>query len=287
MKSEGKRIVQYAGNAVSLELDDPAAEEILDAIIYPFSSRATIDPSSFFRIEINKEPDQAFLLFLDGKRIYKSKNKIDFAEMLLSKVCYQLAFDSQDGMLFHAAGLGFDDKGILVPGGIGFGKSTFTAWMVTQGCDYFSDEFVYFPWQTDDIHSFYRPLHLKKPSREVLAQSIDYDADNDLIMVGSHSDLIHPKLIRPANRYYQPAVQLILFPHYQADCELEWQELTSGQTGLELMQYLINARNLPAHGFEEIARLARKTKAIKFTYSSFQQIEKPIQELFKHVLLDA
>jgi hypothetical protein len=182
-------------------------------------------------------------------------------------------------MLFHAAGMGFQDKGILVPGGIGFGKSTFTAWMVTQGCDYFSDEFVYFPLETDEMHAFYRPLHLKKPSRKVLEHSIDYEAHNDLIMVGSHSDLVHPTLIRQNNRYYQPAVRLILFPHYQTDGEFEWQELTPAQTGLELMQFLINARNLPDHGFGEIARLSRTTKAIKFTYSSFQQIEKAIQAI--------
>jgi len=273
MKYLGKRIVQYAGNSVCLEYDDPAVEEILDAVIYSFSPEFKIVHSNTLLIEINKDPDPEYQLFLDGNKIYKSKNKVDFAEMLLSKVCYQLAFDSKDGMLFHAAGLGYNNKGILVPGGIGFGKSTFTAWMSARGCDYLSDEFVYFPWGMEVMHSFYRPLHLKKPSRKVLDQVIDSDVNNDLIMEGSHSDLVHPSLIRPDNRYHQPPVCLILFPHYQADCELMWQELTPGQTGFELMQFLINARNLPEHGFGEIARLARSAKAIKFTYSSFQQLE--------------
>jgi hypothetical protein len=281
MKSKGKRIIQYAGNAVRLEYNDPAVEEILDSIIYPIHT-STIDKLiAHFRIEIKKDPDQEYRLFLDNSQIFKSKNNIDFAEMLLSKVCYQLAFNSQDGMLFHAAGLGHKDNGIMVPGGIGFGKSTFTAWMVSQGYDYFSDEFVYFPWETDEMHSFYRPLHLKRPSRNVLSHLIDYDTPGELLKVGSHSDLIHPNLIRTDNHYFQPPVWLILFPRYQAESALQWKELTPAETGLELMQCLINARNLLGHGFGEITRLARKIRGIKFTYSSFEQIEKSIKDILK------
>jgi len=80
-------------------------------------------------------------------------------------------------------------------------------------------------------------------------------------------------MLKPDNHYQQPPVSMILFPHYQADGEFDWQVLSPAQTGLELMQFLINARNLPAHGFGEVARLARKSKAYKFTYSSFDQIE--------------
>ncbi len=281
MKSAGNRVIHYAGNSVALEFNDPAVEELLNSIIYPFPTSTENDLSATIRIEINHDPDPEYQLFLDGEKIYKSKNKIDFAENLLSKICYLLAFSSKEGLLFHAAGLGINHAGILVPGGIGFGKSTFCAWMVSMGCDYFSDEFVYFPWESDSMHSFYRPLHLKKPSRNVLDQIIDYDAGEELLMAGNHSDLIHPTLIKADNCYRQPPIQLALFPQYQAKSELQWQALTSGETGLELMQFLINARNLPEHGFGEIARLARKVKGIKFTYSAFEQIEYPIRELLK------
>ncbi len=272
MRSKGSQQIYYAGHSVIVEYNQPIIEKILSAIIYPFPTSNQNKNPSILRVEYLDGPDPTYILFLEGEQIYKSKHLVDFAEMLLSKICYQLAFYSKDGVLFHAAGLGYNDKGILVPGGIGFGKSTFAAWMISQGCDYLSDEFVYFPWESHEMLSFYRPLHIKKPSRKVLDNIINYDDNNDLMMVGSHSDLIHPKLIRPNNHYYQPPVRLILFPHYKADSELEWQELTPGQTGLELMQFLINARNLPEYGFSEISRLARSTEAIKFKYSNFGQL---------------
>ena len=277
MKSLGRRTIQYAGNAIALEYDNPAAEELLDSIIYSFPSPTNSKPSSTIRVEITDSLERSYSIILDGNQIYKSLNNVDFAEMLLSKICYQLAFDSRDGMLFHAAGLGFNHIGVQIPGGIGYGKSTFTAWMVANGCDYFSDEFVYFPWETETMISFSRPIHLKKSSRNVLSSLIDYGADTSLVKVGTNSDLVNPLLLNPDNKYSQPPVNLILFPRYETGAELDWRPLSSAETGLELMKFLINARNLPDHGFNEIARLARATKGIKFTYSSFEQIEKNIK----------
>lgn len=273
MRSGGSRQIHYAGHSVTVEYDHPVVETILNNIIYPFPSTIRDKNPSTLRVEYQENQKPTFTLSLNGAQIYKSNHQIDFAEMLLSKICYQLAFHSKDGMLFHAAGLGYNDHGILVPGGIGYGKSTFTAWMVSQGCDYLSDEFVYFAWGSRQMQSFPRPLHLKKPSRDVLSQMINYKSDENLIHVGSHSDLVHPNLFKPNNLYTQPPVQLILFPHYQANAEFEWHELSPAETGLELMQFLINARNLPEHGLSEISSLARKTKAIKFNYSAFSQIE--------------
>ena len=279
MKLLGKRVIQYAGNAIVLEYDSPAAEELLERIIYPFPSPTKAKISATIRVEVTDSSKPSYSIFLGETRIYKSQNKVDFSEMLLSKICYHLAFNSRDGMLFHAAGLGYDSYGILVPGGIGFGKSTFTAWMVANGCDYLSDEFVYFPWESEQMQSFNRPLHLKKASRSVLDLFIDYNADEKLIQCGTHSDLVNPKHIKPDNHYQQPQVRLILFPHYKVDSEFQWKELSPAETGLELMQFLINARNLPEYGFKEIVHIAQKSKAVKFQYSTFEQIIQPIQGL--------
>ncbi len=273
MNQEQKRVVQYAGGTVLVEFTEPEAGEILTSIIYRFSDPTDCDPTGTFKIKMLDGP--IYQLFFNGDLVFESHGKYDFTEMLLSKICYQLAYHSQDGMLFHAAGLGYHNKGILVPGGIGYGKSTFTAWMVKQlDCDYLSDEFVYFPTESSEMDAFYRPIHLKKPSRMVLKYINNMD---HMIQSGTYSDLIHPAVFRPNNQYYNPPVNLILFPRYKKGEPFEWRELSAAEAGMELMQFLINARNLPEYGFREITRLVQKTRAIKFSYSSFDQIEKPIQ----------
>ena len=68
------------------------------------------------------------------------------------------------------------------------------------------------------------------------------------------------------------------------DCEFELRRLSRAQAGLELMQCLINARNLPDHGFPEVTRLARAMPAYKMTYANFAQIEPHIFRLFGDIL---
>ncbi len=128
------------------------------------------------------------------------------------------------------------------------------------------------------VETFYRPLHLKKPSRDVLT-AFRNPENSHLYLEGTHSDLVHPAWFNPASRYAQPPIQFIIFPHYLPKGELLWQPLSQAEIGLELAQCLINARNLPGYGFTEIARIARMAPAVKFTYSSFNQIEPLIQNL--------
>ena len=59
------------------------------------------------------------------------------------------------------------------------------------------------------------------------------------------------------------------------------QPLTPAQAGLRLMQCLINARNLPEHGFPEIARLSRRVPAYRMTYASFDPLPAALEPIFE------
>ena len=275
------RTIHFAGNTVRVEFDDPRAGQILDLIIYPFESPGAAAPRAAFRMDVSPQEPVLYTLHHNGNKIYESSGRADTAEMLLSVICHDLAEESRGGMLFHAAGLVWRGQGFLIPGGIAAGKSTFTAWMVSLGAGYLTDELVYIPWETNTMISFARPLHLKKPSRPILSVFLNYDTPGDVVLAGTVSDLVSPAVLAPASVYCQPPVKTILFPHYQAQGGSSWQPLTPAQTGLELMQCLINARNLPDHGFSDAARLARCAAAVKISYSNFSQIEDQVKSLLQ------
>jgi hypothetical protein len=279
MSSLSRRLIHFAGNTVSVEFENPIVGEILDLIIYPFESPGGSQPFATFRLDVSSDLTPIFTLYHDNNQTFESSSRVDTAEMLLSQICHELAVDSRDGLLFHAAGLARNGSGFLLPGGIAAGKSTFTAWMLSRGFDYLTDELVYIPWETNTMVSFARPLHLKKPSRPVLSVLLDYNTADDRLLSGTFSDLVHPSRLAKPAPYSQPPVRHILFPRYQPHGELKWQPLTPAQAGLELMQCLINARNLPDHGFSETARLAREVRSTKIGYSFFSQIEERIDFL--------
>jgi hypothetical protein len=98
-------------------------------------------------------------------------------------------------------------------------------------------------------------------------------------MVSSYSDMVIPTVIKPDNGFSNPPLELILFPRFSQDAEFQFQQLTRAHAGLALMQCLINARNLPDHGFSEAVRLARLVPAYSMVYGSFDQLAGRIETL--------
>ena len=151
----------------------------------------------------------------------------------MSIVCRTLAAESQGGLFFHAAALVNQTGGVLLPGNIGAGKSTFTAWLLSRGLNYLTDEMVYFPLGAQTFQPFYRPLHIKAPSRGVLAGMIDRQADINRILRNNQSDLIPPDMLNSKTTFPadDPSLRLILFPRYAPQGDFIWQPLTPAETG--------------------------------------------------------
>jgi hypothetical protein len=136
---------------------------------------------------------------------------------------------------------------------------------------------------TDTMQPFPRPLNLKHPARPLFEDHIDFDSQDNQILSAGTTDLIPAKLLNPQTTLSEPPLRLIIFPNYQADSDFELRQLSRAQAGLELMQCLINARNLPDHGFPEVIRLARAVPAYKMIYANFIQIEMALLSLVHDV----
>ena len=118
----------------------------------------------------------------------------------------------------------------------------------------------------------------------MFADHLDFAAPDYQILSTDTTDLIPPALFAPNTTLSEPPLGLIIFPNYQANGEFELRQLSKAEAGLELMQCLINARNLSEHGFPEITRLVRSAPAYKMTYADFAQIEPHIFHLFGNIL---
>jgi hypothetical protein len=273
MNPPQRTLVSFAGSTVAIEFDDPRAAELIAFLIHPSAVSENGKAHCTFTLEVVDGEPATYTLFQDDVRQYQCTHAGDLAEFLQGAVCHQLAMESRDGLLFHAAALSDKGRGILIPGGIGAGKSTLTAWLLSKGLGYLTDELVYVPWGSDTLQPFIRPIHLKHPSRSVLRSILDIEGQGGEVLTSSRSDLVPPGLLNP-NRHSDAApLGLVLFPTYRAGGGASWEPLSPAQTGQLLMQSLINARNLPDHGFHEAARLARRAPGYRFSYADFGQVE--------------
>jgi len=272
-----KRLLTFAGSAVVVVYEGTRPEKIVEFLYGDVSSDGDIAPHLTFRLT---EDAAGQLRLAQGEDLlYAGDSMAVAADILLGRSCYHLADRSEGGLLFHAGGLCRQEKGLLLPGTMGAGKTTLVAWLLNQGFDYLTDELVFVPQGTGTIQPFPRPLNLKRPTRPVFADQLDFENLDNQILSTATTDLLPPALFNPNTTLSEPPLTLIVFPHYQANGEFELRQLSKAQVGLELMQCLINARNLPDHGFPEITRLARWVPAYKMIYASFSQVEPHIAAL--------
>ncbi len=279
------RLITFAGSAVGVEYEGDGAAKIIDFLYRDIPPAAgPISAAVTFRL-LSDDGSGRLRLYRAETLLYDGDSAAEAADLLLSQSCYQLANCSQGGLLFHAGALALPgkNKGWLLPGGIGAGKTTLTAWLLARGLGYLTDELAFVPDGAEIMQTFARPLNLKKPARAALRGHFDPEQHADRMLSTPAGDLISPEALQPNRPAGAPgAVPLsaIIFPRYQAGGDFAWRPLSKAQAGLALMKCLVNARNLPEHGFPQISRLAKMVPAYHMTYANFDQIEAQLDGLF-------
>ncbi|MCB9077506.1 MAG: hypothetical protein H6631_07940 [Anaerolineaceae bacterium] len=272
------RLISFAGNTLTLNFEGATAARVID-LLYRHVEDGDPESSCFtYHLEENATSEW-FTLQRGQELLYEGDDAGLAGEVLLSDSCYQLAALSRTGLLFHAAVLRWQGHGLILPGPSGTGKSTLTAWLVSHGFDYLSDELALVPWQTDLIKPFTRPINLKSPARAVLEGVFDFEANKANILTSPYGYFVPPQQLRFHKPQPETPLKTIIFPQYCSDSNFEYQLLSKAQAGLALMQTLINARNLPEHGFQEVTRLARQVPAYTLKYSHFDHVAEYIKDV--------
>lgn len=212
-------------------------------------------------------------LYRGDTLLYTGDSPAAVAAWLLGDSCHHLAAHSRGGLLFHGAALALNGQGLLLPGQSGSGKSTLAAWLLSQGCNYLSDELVFVPWESDRLQGFPRPLNLKSPALAILQPYLDSAGLAGHILRTPYADLIPADLFRPNSTLAGVTLERIVFPSYSPGSEFSLSPLSRAKAGMTLMRCLLNARNLPEHGFAEISRLVRQVPAYQLRYDNFSQID--------------
>lgn len=275
-----RRVVTFAHSSVALEYTDARAAQIADFLFRDASASDSPVPHVALRIASNIDGDR-IALYVDKAKIFESESDAVFAEFLLGQVSYHLADKSEGGLVFHSAALGWRERAVLVPGGIGRGKTTLTAWLLHKGLDYLTDELVFVPNDVDAISALTRPLSLKE--RTITQNFFDFEKHFQEILAHTPGDLVPARLLGKVTPNVALRPGLWLFPHYQAETQPEFLKLTQAQTAFSLLECLINARNLPDHGMTLVLRLAKLAPAYRMRYSNFDQIEKKIDQLLEKI----
>ena len=268
-----RKVIAFAGSAVAVEWEGKQASGIVDLVL---GNAPTGDDVPLITYQLESQGG-TLTLRQDGRLVYGGSAPFTAAELLMGGVCRRLAERSRGGLLFHAAGLAWQGRGLLMPGTIAAGKTTLAAYLTLKGFDYLTDELVFIPEGSTKMETFTRPLNLKYPSRDPLVEEFDFAGNEERFLSHPRGDLVPPTLLNPDNTLSEPGVTAIVFPRYAPGDEFAFASVTAAQAGLALTECQVNARTLPAHGLGQVAQLAKSAPAYRLRYRHFQQIGDRIQ----------
>ena len=255
--------VQFGGNAALIWCNDPVLRRLLG---HHFRHGWANSASAVVTYQITVGADHKLQLRRDETLLYDGPSSNYIIERLLHDITITLTKQSQQHLVFHAAGLAYDETGLLLCGQSGSGKSTLAAWLTANGFDYLTDELVAISLDGGQMSGLARPIVLKKGSEFVWQQWLDEPAQACLTHLSNGTTLLDPESLRAHSIRTTAYPRILLFPRYADGQAFTIQPLSSAKAAFRLMHRLINAENLPNRGFAGVTRLAQQTDAYSITY---------------------
>jgi hypothetical protein len=207
----------------------------------------------------------------DGdKRLYFGQNPYHLAVILMNEVLYHCIDANRENHALHAGAVRKGDSCIILPGQSGTGKSTLTAWLVTHGYQYLTDELIFLA-NNGTVTPVTRPISLKTGPNQYSWMNLQ-ECD-DQIIASENEMMISHRLLNDTFTPQEPQVTHIVFPHYVEGATMTLEPLSPAKSCFKLMQSHVNARNLEGLGVPRLAETVRNCHSYSLTYSRFEDLE--------------
>ncbi|HSG16020.1 MAG TPA: hypothetical protein VLE70_06820 [Anaerolineae bacterium] len=276
-----RRLISFGNSTISIVCGDGRPAELVDFLFQNIPPAESGKP--WTQLRLKRPPGvEGLNLWQDDTLLSQNEPAADMAHTLMSQACYTLAYESRDGLLLHAAAVQLAGIGLVLPGKTGAGKSTLSAWLLSQGGRYLTDEMVFVPTNGDAFSGFARPLTIKPTARHLMPALLSGPVDDSDILRGEPVDMVQPESFGAKLHVGDSPLDLIVFPTYRPDHDLELNRLTKAAAAYELMRCLANARNLADHGLPEALRLANAVPAYALSYSDLEQAGRSIIQLLQN-----
>lgn len=215
-------------------------------------------------------PKPMVSLWDEEKKLYFGDSPYQLAYILMNEVIHHCIDSADKHIALHAGAVFSGNNCILLPGKSGKGKSTLTGWLTTRGFHYLTDELVLLG---DDgtLSAMPRPVNLKVTDTHKSWLLPGKETAN--VLFGNGGAMIPHRLLNPDFQSKQPRLTHIVFPQYENDSELQFEEISPAKSCLHLLQSHVNARNLAGHGIGALSAIVRRCRSYTLKYSRFADLE--------------
>ncbi len=203
---------------------------------------------------------------------------------LARDIATRLATRDRRHMVFHAAGLAHNRRGVILCGPPGCGKSTLAAWLTASGFDFLSDEVVAVTLdsvgdrEVREMYGLTCPIVLKRGSAFVWQHWLGEDTVQDMVYALDDTVWVDPESLRPHSVCATACPHLLIFPRYEGGESFSAQRLSPAEATFCLMHHLVNFESLPEQGFSAVIRFVQHIPAYRVAYTDVTEVEAWLRE---------
>lgn len=272
--------VSYGGHGISIRCSDEASYLFTSFLLQHLPVNPPVTDTPTLTIA-HTDTHDLYDLNINHTRLCRAPLGVMLAAKLYDAILFSLLNTNTSGLALHSGAVNYLDKGILLPGKSGAGKTTLTAWLTHLGATYLTDELVFFPIEHPEKGiPFTRPLSCKPGAVETVLALIQDKVSRRLCIHDDHGLIIDYTLLhnRPAEACFYP--ELILFPAYTPGADLRVENISAAQACSLLMACDVNGRNLPGHGFRQAAELSRAIPSYRISYGNLNTLPMVLYKLW-------
>lgn len=193
----------------------------------------------------------------------------DLIYHLTDRLVFHIADKASGVHCVHAAAVAKEGHALIIPANSGAGKSSFTAWLVSQQFDYLSDELVLID-DNYQLTGLSRPIQIKKSGVDAINELV---TNKEFFLSGDFASALAISGLGGAVCEPRPQkLSLMVFPHYVSGANFSFKVLSSAEAGMAIMGNHVNARSLDGHGFSAMMKLIKSTPCYALEYGGFDTL---------------
>ena len=268
--SHQHRILQtaFSDQAFVLDCNNDDAYNLAQFLFTDLPGNLDCDQPKQYDI-ISSGPLPMLSLWEGDKRLYFGNSRYEAAYILMNEVVFHCINSNSRQHAIHAGAVTKGEQCFILPGKSGHGKSTLTAWLISNGYHYLTDELILLS-PAGQVLPLTRPISLKINAAHStwLAPAINTGG----CIAGELGSMIPHRLLNPDFQEQRPSLTHIIYPEFKEGTAAVFTEISPALSCLHLLQSHVNARNLKEHGIPEITALVKRCKSYKLTYGSLADL---------------
>jgi len=220
--------------------------------------------------------DGSLGLFKDNRVLIETDCPAYFTACLEYRIFEELISRESRHLLLHAGAAACRERGVVLSGDKGCGKTTLTACLVQDGFSYLADDTTALSFENGKLVPLPRALHIKDASLLPALGEFRFASYDD-----ASNDYPARYALPPASQITKEPVEpsCVVFPTYKPGKRTRLRPLPGSLTAVLLARRAQNLSDNMQRGFESIAKLAENVPAYSLDYGHADEAVKSVRDL--------